>query len=105
VSNIAHIARARIGGAADLIAIVGVDIKQSGLPCGSPHLEAVQSRSGDRKMRAHQIIIRQVITIAADAPIVDAANIMLNKHYQRPSRSGSGRKAGRHRLARQLYPT
>jgi CBS domain-containing protein len=31
-------------------------------------------------MRAHQIMTRQVITIAADAPIVDAANIMLDKH-------------------------
>jgi CBS domain-containing protein len=31
-------------------------------------------------MRTHQIMTRQVITIAADAPIVDAANIMLDKH-------------------------
>jgi CBS domain-containing protein len=31
-------------------------------------------------MRAHQVMTRQVITIAADAPIVDAANIMLDKH-------------------------
>jgi CBS domain-containing protein len=31
-------------------------------------------------MRAHQIMTRQVITIAADASIVDAANIMLVKH-------------------------
>src|SRR5580693_8256344 len=31
-------------------------------------------------MRAHQIMTRQVITIAVDAPIVDAANIMLDKH-------------------------
>jgi CBS-domain-containing membrane protein len=31
-------------------------------------------------MRAHQIMTRQVVTIAADAPIVDAANIMLDKH-------------------------
>jgi CBS domain-containing protein len=31
-------------------------------------------------MRAHQIMTRQVITIAADAPIVDAANVMLDKH-------------------------
>jgi CBS-domain-containing membrane protein len=31
-------------------------------------------------MRAHQIMTRQVITIAAGASIVDAANIMLNKH-------------------------
>jgi len=31
-------------------------------------------------MRAHQIMTRQVITIAADASIVDAANIMLDKH-------------------------
>jgi CBS domain-containing protein len=31
-------------------------------------------------MRAHQIMTRQVITIAADAPIVDAANTMLDKH-------------------------
>jgi CBS domain-containing protein len=31
-------------------------------------------------MRAHQIMTRQVITIAADASIVDAANIMLEKH-------------------------
>jgi CBS domain-containing protein len=30
-------------------------------------------------MRAHQIMTRQVITIAADAPVVDAANVMLNK--------------------------
>jgi CBS domain-containing protein len=31
-------------------------------------------------MRAHQIMTRQVITIAAEASIVDAANIMLDKH-------------------------
>jgi CBS domain-containing protein len=31
-------------------------------------------------MRAHQIMTRQVITIVADAPVVDAANIMLDKH-------------------------
>ena len=31
-------------------------------------------------MRAHQIMTRQVITIAVDAPIVDAANTMLDKH-------------------------
>jgi CBS-domain-containing membrane protein len=31
-------------------------------------------------MRAHQIMTRQVITIAAGASIVDAANIMLDKH-------------------------
>ena len=31
-------------------------------------------------MRAHQIMTRQVITIATDAPIVDAANTMLDKH-------------------------
>jgi CBS domain-containing protein len=31
-------------------------------------------------MRAHQIMTRQVISIAADAPIVEAANIMLDKH-------------------------
>ena len=31
-------------------------------------------------MRAHQIMTRQVITVASDAPIVDAANIMLDKH-------------------------
>jgi len=31
-------------------------------------------------MRAHQIMTRQVITIAVHAPIVDAANIMLDKH-------------------------
>jgi len=31
-------------------------------------------------MRAHQIMTRQVITIAAEASIVDAANIMLVKH-------------------------
>jgi CBS domain-containing protein len=31
-------------------------------------------------MRAHQIMTRQVVTIATDAPIVDAANIMLDKH-------------------------
>lgn len=31
-------------------------------------------------MRAHQIMTRQVITVAIDAPIVDAANIMLDKH-------------------------
>jgi CBS domain-containing protein len=30
-------------------------------------------------MRAHQIMTRQVTTIAADASIVDAANVMLNK--------------------------
>jgi CBS domain-containing protein len=30
-------------------------------------------------MRAHQIMTRQVVTIAADASIVDAANTMLNK--------------------------
>jgi CBS domain-containing protein len=31
-------------------------------------------------MRAHQVMTRQVITIAADASIVDAAHIMLDKH-------------------------
>jgi CBS domain-containing protein len=31
-------------------------------------------------MREHQIMTRQVITIVADASIVDAANIMLEKH-------------------------
>jgi len=31
-------------------------------------------------MRAHQIMTRQVITIAAEAPIADAANAMLDKH-------------------------
>ena len=31
-------------------------------------------------MRAHQIMTRQVITIATDAPVVDAANTMLDKH-------------------------
>src|SRR5271154_3263308 len=31
-------------------------------------------------MRAHQIMTRHVITIATGAPIVDAANIMLDKH-------------------------
>jgi CBS domain-containing protein len=31
-------------------------------------------------MRAHQIMTRQVITVATDAPIVDAARIMLDKH-------------------------
>jgi CBS domain-containing protein len=31
-------------------------------------------------MRAHQIMTRQVITIAVDAPIADAANTMLDKH-------------------------
>jgi CBS domain-containing protein len=31
-------------------------------------------------MRAHQIMTRQVITIAVDAPIADAANTMLVKH-------------------------
>jgi CBS domain-containing protein len=29
-------------------------------------------------MRAHQIMTTQVITIVTDAPIVDAANIMLD---------------------------
>jgi CBS domain-containing protein len=31
-------------------------------------------------MRAHQIMTRQVITIATDAPIVEAANTMLHNH-------------------------
>ena len=31
-------------------------------------------------MRAHQIMTRRVITITADAPIVDAANTMLDRH-------------------------
>src|SRR6204780_5922355 len=31
-------------------------------------------------MRAHQIMTWQVITVAADAPVVDAANIMLDRH-------------------------
>src|SRR6202050_5991624 len=31
-------------------------------------------------MRAHQIMTRQVITVATGASIVDAANIMLDKH-------------------------
>lgn len=31
-------------------------------------------------MRAHQIMTRQVITVAAGAPIVGAANTMLQNH-------------------------
>jgi CBS domain-containing protein len=31
-------------------------------------------------MRAHQIMTRRVVTIAVDAPIVDAANVMLDRH-------------------------
>jgi CBS-domain-containing membrane protein len=45
-----------------------------------PRLETSLSRLGDRKMRAHQIMTRQVITMAIDAPIVDAANSMLRNH-------------------------
>src|SRR5476649_2322559 len=31
-------------------------------------------------MRAHQIMTRHVITVSTDAAVVDAANIMLDKH-------------------------
>jgi CBS domain-containing protein len=31
-------------------------------------------------MRAHQIMTRQVITVASGAPIVEAANTMLQNH-------------------------
>jgi CBS-domain-containing membrane protein len=31
-------------------------------------------------MRAHQIMTRQIITVSTGASIVDAANIMLDKH-------------------------
>jgi CBS domain-containing protein len=31
-------------------------------------------------MRAHQIMTRKVITVKADAPVRDAANLMLQSH-------------------------
>jgi CBS domain-containing protein len=37
-------------------------------------------RSGDRKMRAHQVMTRQVITVATGTSIVEAANTMLQNH-------------------------
>jgi CBS domain-containing protein len=46
-------------------------------------------------MRAHQIMTRQVITIAADAPILDAANIMLQRHISGlPVVDGAGKLLG-----------
>ena len=46
-------------------------------------------------MRAHQIMTRQVITIAAGASIVDAANIMLDKHISGlPVVDGAGTVVG-----------
>jgi predicted transcriptional regulator len=55
-------------------------------------------------MRAHQIMTREVITIAAGASIVDPANIMLDKHTSGLPVVDGGRKPGQHRLARRLYP-
>jgi CBS domain-containing protein len=81
VSNIAHIARSSHRIVKDLITGFGVDPKQPGFAVRiPPRLEAAQSRLGDRKMRAHQIMTRQVITIPVNAPIVDAANTMLERH-------------------------
>jgi CBS domain-containing protein len=46
-------------------------------------------------MRAHQIMTTQVITIVTDAPIVDAANIMLAKHISGlPVVNASGKLVG-----------
>src|ERR1700723_2620205 len=47
---------------------------------GCSALPSIQFRLGELKMRAHQIMTRQVMTVETDTPIVDAANIMLNKH-------------------------
>jgi len=46
-------------------------------------------------MRAHQIMIRQAIVIAADAPIQEAANIMLKRHISGlPVVDGAGKLLG-----------
>jgi CBS domain-containing protein len=36
--------------------------------------------TGDRQMRAHQIMTRSVITVTPDATVLEAANIMLRQH-------------------------
>jgi CBS domain-containing protein len=36
--------------------------------------------TGERHMRAHQIMTRSVATVAPDATILDAANLMLRQH-------------------------
>ena len=46
-------------------------------------------------MRAHQIMTRQVITITTAAPIIEAANIMLDKHISGlPVVDGAGKLVG-----------
>jgi CBS domain-containing protein len=46
-------------------------------------------------MRAHQIMTRQVVTVATDAAIADAANIMLEKHISGlPVVDASGKLVG-----------
>jgi CBS-domain-containing membrane protein len=46
-------------------------------------------------MRAHQIMTRQVVTIAAEPSIVDAANIMLDRHVSGlPVVDGAGKLVG-----------
>src|SRR5947207_5229940 len=37
--------------------------------------------TGEHHMRAHQIMTRSVTTVAADATIFEAANIMLRQHF------------------------
>jgi CBS domain-containing protein len=70
----------RLRSVEDLIGGFGVDNEQIRFAVLIPRLETSLSRLGDSKMRAHQIMTRQVITIAIDAPIVDAANSMLRNH-------------------------
>lgn len=46
-------------------------------------------------MRAHQIMTRPVITVTPETPIVDAANIMLNRHVSGlPVVDGTGKLVG-----------
>src|SRR4051812_49609576 len=51
--------------------------------------------TGERHMRAHQIMTRSVITIAPDATILEAANIMLRQHVSGlPVVDGAGKLVG-----------
>lgn len=55
-------------------------------------------------MRAHQIMTRQVITVATGAPIVGAANTMLQNHISGLPVVDETGKIGRHHLTRRFYP-
>jgi len=55
-------------------------------------------------MRAHQIMTRPVITVTPETTIVEAANIMLQRHVSGlPVTDGAGKLVG-HRLGGRFYP-